>query len=273
MKKLRAVLAILVCLLVLVSVALAGCGDGGEDDSLIGTWTDQEGFIEYEFRSDGILVLRFMGEEEQIPYTVEGGKLIVEDTQTGEPAEAEYTVEGDTLTLVGEGEEETLVRKDGTTAEAPAEAEDATESAPAGSGPGTRETPIPLGQEAQIGDWKITVTGATLDASDRTTDATYEPLEAGSQVVLVDVAATYVGEESGTIMMDMAYKFVGSGGNTYEWIPIALDGDVTDEGEVFPGASVSGYLSFAVASDQVSGGTLSLEEFSFEGERVFFAVE
>ena len=60
---------------------------------------------------------------------------------------------------------------------------------------GQRENPIPLGQEAQVGDWKITVTGATLDASGRATDATYEPLEAGSQVVLVDLTATYIGED------------------------------------------------------------------------------
>ena len=175
--------------------------------------------------------------------------------------------------VVGEGEEDTLIRKNGAATGAAGEAEDTTESSAAGSDLGTRENPIPLGQEAQVGDWKITVTGATLDASDLATDATYEPLEAGSQVVLIDLAATYIGEESGAIMMDMTYKFVGSGGNTYEWLPVGLDGDITDEGEVFPGASVSGYLSFAVASDQVSGGTLSLEEFSFEGERVFFAVE
>ncbi len=116
MKKPWTVLALAVCLLVLVSLAFAGCGDGEADDGLIGTWTDQEGFIEYEFKSDGVMVLRFMGEEEQIPYTVEDGKLLVNDPETGEPAVAEYTIEGDTLILVADGEEETLVRKNGTTA-------------------------------------------------------------------------------------------------------------------------------------------------------------
>lgn len=141
---------------------------------------------------------------------------------------------------------------------------------------GSRRNPIPLGQEAQVGDWTVKVLGATLDATQAILDENQfnDPPEAGYQYVLVNLEATYDGTESATFWVEMSYTFVGSGGNTYESGMAVAPDPITDEGEVFPGASVSGNLVFAVASDQVSGGTLSLEQaFSFEETRVFFALE
>jgi hypothetical protein len=49
---------------------------------------------------------------------------------------------------------------------------------------------------------------------------------------------------------------------------------ITDEGEAFPGDTITGNLVFEVASDQVPGGTLRLKEaFSYDKACVFFAVE
>lgn len=278
MKKPWAVLATVVCLLVLVSLAFAGCGGGEEDDGLIGVWTDQEGFLEYEFTSDGTLVLRFMGEEEQVPYTVEGGKLIVDDPETGEPAEAEYTVEGDTLTIVADGEKETLVRKTGTTTEAAESAGDAAESETAGSGRGTRENPVLLSQEAQVGDWNVAVVSVTLDATASIVDEDEfsDPPQEGSQYVLATVDATYTGTESSTFWMDVTMKFVGGKGNTFgspEGFAVPPN-PLWNVEEAFTGASITGDALFEVPSDQVSGGVLMLEpSFSVEGSRVFFSIE
>jgi hypothetical protein len=152
--------------------------------------------------------------------------------------------------------------------------EPSTETAEASSSEtGTRDNPIPLGQQAQVGNWKIKVISATLDAA-LGSEEVYEPLPATDQYVLVELSATYAGEESGMFSVEMMYKYVGSEGNTFGWIPTMLDGDITDEGEVFAPASVSGHLIFQVASDQVAGGTLMLDEaFSTGGARTFFAVE
>jgi hypothetical protein len=152
-----------------------------------------------------------------------------------------------------------------------------TDSSTVGGGPGgTREKPLPLGQEAQIGDWKVKVVSANLNATSQiTSDDWSDPPQAGNQYVLVDLEATYTGSESASFWADMSYNFVGSGGNTFG----APEGfassphPISDAGEAFAGASITGDVLFEVASDQVAGGVLMIEEFTFEGARVFFAVK
>jgi hypothetical protein len=144
-------------------------------------------------------------------------------------------------------------------------------------GPGsTRENPLPLGQEAQIGDWNVKVANVNLNATDLiTSDDWSDPPKAGNQYVLVDLEATYTGSESGSFWADMSYSFVGSGGNTFG-LPEGFASSphpISDAGEAFSGASIAGDVLFEVASDQVAGGVLMIEEFAFEGDRVFFAVE
>jgi Family of unknown function (DUF5640) len=112
MKKPWVVLTVAVCLLVLVSLAAVGCGNGGGDDALLGVWADPSGPMEYEFKSDGTLVLRYLGEEQETTYTAEEGTLIAVDPDTGESEEIEYTVSGATLVLGADGEYGTLARKE-----------------------------------------------------------------------------------------------------------------------------------------------------------------
>ena len=112
MKKPLKVLAFATCLLFVLSFAFAGCGNGEGDDALVGVWTDPDGVVEFEFKSDGTLLVRMMGQEEQTTYTVEDGKLSATDLETGEISEVDYTIEGDNLILGVDGEEGTLVRKE-----------------------------------------------------------------------------------------------------------------------------------------------------------------
>lgn len=141
---------------------------------------------------------------------------------------------------------------------------------------GERRNPIPIGREAQVAYWKVKVVDATLDATQIVLDENMfnDPPEDGSQYVLVSLEATYTGQDSSTFWIDMRYSFVGGKGNTVgAEIAVAPD-SITDEGEAFTGAAITGNLLFEVASDQVSGGTLLIEEaFGFDKTRVFFAVE
>jgi len=112
MRRIWTIAVPLICLVIVLSFALAGCGgDDGPDEALLGVWTDPTGVMELEFKSDGVMVIRAMGEEQQGTYTAEGGKLSAIDPDTGEPSEVEYSIDGDTLTLGADGEEGTLVRK------------------------------------------------------------------------------------------------------------------------------------------------------------------
>jgi len=149
----------------------------------------------------------------------------------------------------------------------------AAETTAASKDAGTRENPIPIGQETQVGDWKITVLEANPNY---VTKETYEPLSADSQIVAAKLMATYTGATSALFSADMVYQFVGSGGNTFSWIPIiGMEDDITSEMETYTGASITGSLSFAVASDQVEGGSLKLEPLSFttDDQAVFFSIK
>jgi hypothetical protein len=106
------ILALAACALVIFTSVLAGCGDGGGDDALLGVWADPSGPMEYEFKSDGTLVLRYLGEEEETTYTVEDGTLVAIDPDTGDSEIIDYVVEGDTLILGADGEYGTLARND-----------------------------------------------------------------------------------------------------------------------------------------------------------------
>lgn len=143
---------------------------------------------------------------------------------------------------------------------------------------GTKDNPLPLGTSARIGDWEVTVTDVVLNANDliASTNEFNEPPVEGSQYVLVNVKGKYVGEESGTFWVDMAYKFLGAGGNTYDGTEsmAVTPNPIMDAGETFPGAEITGDLLYEVPSDQVEGGALIVEELmSFDDSRVFFAIK
>lgn len=156
------------------------------------------------------------------------------------------------------------------------EAEPASEEADA---IGTRQNPLPVGTTAKVGSWEVAVTEVNTNANDVVAQANTfnEPPVEGSQYVLVTVNAKYVGDESGTFWVDMSYKFYGSGGNTFdsggESMAVAPN-PISDAGETFPDASISGNIVFEVPADQLEGGAIIMEEsLSFDDTRTFFAIQ
>ena len=140
----------------------------------------------------------------------------------------------------------------------------------------SREDPVPLGQEAQVGDWKVKVVEATSNANEVVASANEfnDPPQAGNQYVLVKVQATRTGEEPVAFWVDTYYSFVGSGGNTFDTAFEAVPDGITDTGEAFKDASITGSLVFEVPSAQVAGGLLMMEEaFSIDNSRTFFAIQ
>jgi hypothetical protein len=142
--------------------------------------------------------------------------------------------------------------------------------------PGAHRNPIPVGHEAQVGNWKAKVSSATLNATQAVLDENMfnEPPDSGSQYVLVGIEATYTGEESSTFWVDMMCTFVGGRGDTFESETVVAPDSILNEGEVSTAGTISGNLVFMVRSDQIAGGTLMLKEaFLLDEVEVFFAVE
>jgi len=109
MKRSRTVLALAICLLAALALGLAACGGGGGD--IVGTWTDNDG-MEFEFTSDGAMIVSFMGQKAEATYSVKDGKLHISGAEAaGFPEEIAYKIDGDKVTMTSpDGEEQTLTR-------------------------------------------------------------------------------------------------------------------------------------------------------------------
>ena len=203
------------------------------------------------------------------------GASIVED----DPAEVEATDPADDAEAdpdgatedTDDGAKETDRSSDATEEEATADADE--------EALGTRDNPLPVGTRIEMGDWTLAVTEVTLDAAEQVMAENQfnDPPVEGRQFVLFSVGATYEGEDSGMAFVDFSWAVVGSAGNTFGTamedycgvIPDSLDGT----GETYPGGNVSGNVCVSVASDQVDGATIRIEEtFSFDDTRAFYAL-
>ena len=81
---------------------------------------------------------------------------------------------------------------------------------------GTRENPLPIGTEVNIGDWVVTL-GQPKDGTKTVLDHWDTPYipEDGFDFYFIPVTATYQGSDVGTAFHDFAIKFVGEDAHTY----------------------------------------------------------
>jgi hypothetical protein len=159
----------------------------------------------------------------------------------------------------------------------------ASEPADAGGGakPGTRENPVPAGTTVKIGDWTVTLEPTVQNATDQiqAENQFNTPPAAGRQFVMVPVTLVYEGSESGTPLVDLSLKFLGSGGNTFgaggsqdDYCGV-IPNPIDSLSEMFPDATASGNQCVSVPSDQVAGGLWIVEEsFALDDDRTFYAL-
>ncbi|NLE73566.1 MAG: hypothetical protein GX604_02905 [Actinobacteria bacterium] len=116
MRKPWPAMIVLVCMLIVLPLALGACGDSkevGDEEAILGVWTvSQEGMeMEFEFKTGGVMLIRFFGEEMEGTYELKDGQLLATDPESGEVNAADYKLEGDSLTITSDGESEVLTRK------------------------------------------------------------------------------------------------------------------------------------------------------------------
>ena len=201
-----------------------------------------------------------------------GASVVDDDTTATEEAEADATSEE------SGGAAEDAATADESDLDDEAQADEEANGDDAALG--TRDKPLEIGTRIEMGDWTLAVTDVTLDATDEVMAANQfnDPPVEGRQFVMLNVDATYEGDESGTAWLDFSWAIVGAAGNTFATgmddycgvIPDPLD----DTGETFPGGTVSGNVCVSVDSDQIEGGTIRIEEsLSFDDTRAFYALD
>lgn len=144
---------------------------------------------------------------------------------------------------------------------------------------GTRGNPVEPGVAFTVGEWVVEFGDVTRDAGDIVAEENQfnDPPADGRQFVMTEVTVTYDGDDSGMPWVDLSFQFYGSEGNTFSTgsddrcgvIPDSL----SDEGEMFPGATASGNVCLSVPSDQLDGGAWIVEDtFTLDADRVFVAL-
>ena len=117
---------------------------------------------------------------------------------------------------------------------------------------GTRENPAEIGSVITTEDWEVTVNSAELDATDEVLAANQfnESPEDGSQYLLVNLSATYLGEDS-SLDGVVSVAYVTSSGEViraYEAMVVAPSPSF-GANELYTGAESTGNIVLAVPQD------------------------
>jgi hypothetical protein len=123
----------------------------------------------------------------------------------------------------------------------------------------------------------VTIVSVNVDATDLVLAENQfndEPTD-GRSFVIWTIEATYTGSESGTAWIDLSWKLVGSGGNSFgdgfEDTCGVIPDDLFNKGETFAGGVVTGNVCVSAEVEQLDGATILVEEL-FGGSRTFFAI-
>jgi hypothetical protein len=152
----------------------------------------------------------------------------------------------------------------------------ATENKPAAQA-GTRENPSPIGSVVESKDWRVVVNSVTLAASDAVVAANQfnKPPAAGSEYILVNYSATYIGDEAnGQMPAFVSVDYVTADGKTVNRLgnsavaPEAIDTTST----LYKGGTATGNIAIQVPTATAGQGVLAVSP-GMLADKVFVAVK
>lgn len=142
---------------------------------------------------------------------------------------------------------------------------------------GTRENPSPIGSVIESDDWRVVVNSVTLAASDAVAGANEfnDPPAEGSQYILVNYSATYVGDDSnGQMPAFVSLEYVTADGrtiNSFDKTVIAPDA-IDSSNTLYKDGTATGNVAFEVPSATVGQGVLAVRP-GMLADKVFVAVQ
>ncbi|MFF8817855.1 DUF4352 domain-containing protein [Leucobacter sp. NPDC015123] len=141
---------------------------------------------------------------------------------------------------------------------------------------GTRDNPFPIGSAVTDGDWTVTVNSVTLDGTQAIADENpfNEAPAEGSQHMLVNVTATYNGDDADGAIPMLTLEYVTKDGNTINSFDkmIVPPEQFNSIETLYAGASTTGNFAFEIPTATAGEGTLALKA-DMLGDKVFVAVQ
>lgn len=142
---------------------------------------------------------------------------------------------------------------------------------------GTRENPYPIGSVIENDDWRIVVNSVALAATDAVLAANEfnEPPAEGSEYILVNYSATYLGDDSnGQMPAFVTVEYVTADGTTvngFDSMAVAPEPiDITST--LYTDGTATGNATFSVPSASAGQGVLAVTP-GMLGDKVFVAVQ
>ncbi|MGX1703371.1 hypothetical protein [Microbacterium sp. NPDC055357] len=157
-------------------------------------------------------------------------------------------------------------------------AEEATaEEEPAAAEQGTRENPYPLGTTVTSDDWEVTINSVTLAATDTViaaNDVWNEAPDEGTEYIIVNYTATYVGDDAdGEMAAFVGVEYVTASGTTVsglDKIVVAPDPVLDTMSTLYNGGSVTGNTAMQVPTPP--DGVLAVRP-GMLADKVFYAIQ
>lgn len=139
--------------------------------------------------------------------------------------------------------------------------------------PGSREAPLDIGQQGAVGEWQVTITEVTLDATAEVeAENQFNGPPTNGQYMRMSVETTYRGQTEGTPRLDLDVTLIGGDAVQYERCDAVVGG--SDFTTVESGGTVTLDLCLDVPAEAIDGGLLFVEPlFSFEGaDRTYWSL-
>lgn len=143
---------------------------------------------------------------------------------------------------------------------------------------GARGNPVPAGEAARVGDWEVTVLSVVPDAGQvvLAENSFNDPPAEGRRFFMVELAATYRGESSESVLWGLSMSAVGESLVAYGGFEDScgvIPDDIESSAEVFPGGTVTGNVCWQVGDADADSLVLIVDEaLSFDSDRVFMAL-
>lgn len=141
---------------------------------------------------------------------------------------------------------------------------------------GTRDNPYTAGDSIDLGDWTITLGATNLDATAEVEAAnSFNEIPEGQTAIMVEVEATYTGDDSSTVWIDVGIEYVGADGNTYDSTNAycgPVDGGLLQVNEQYTDATVTGTVCVTIP-DGAEGGTWKVERRGINGAEAFVGLD
>ncbi len=143
---------------------------------------------------------------------------------------------------------------------------------------GTADEPLPVGEVATVGDWRLRVSGVSADATSMVLaeNPFDDPPADGEQYFVATLQATYVGTESSRFSFDVMLRPMGPAGDLLDEfgsycgvIPDAIG----NAGEVFPGGTIEGNACWNVPSADVGSLILVAEPTFTTGQAAYLSLD